>query len=477
VAAAAEALRRRRAVAPTAAEPPADETARLDAVAAAIVDAAEAEGRSRLVSSIAGSSINLPDMSASLQAKVAVSDEQQADPRLLGRVYDDMAAKFVEHGLNLPAVEAMRQYFTIVEGHGAWGRCGAGRCGVVWCDMPGGMACLPACFPALVSCLPAEPRATSPPALHPAGGEPEAEPLAYSAFPTPLPELAVRLGVVFFQSAHAELASLVHQAAQEVMAALPESERALALAVVRASGRGHLACFPARPWLALPGPRGTPAWAALPPPPPPSPPPPPARCCLGAGHARHLNRPSHYHVTIFMTSQPHTLRPDPFDPGAASTPAAALLAAGPAPGTLLAEVEAMRAAAASTPAPRLEVGRLLLCLLTSLLTSLLLCLMLSLLLCHVAGAPAADGRQRHATAVSDRRHRAGARRCGACCCWACCGAYCCAWPMPPARYLLLLSLLLCPPGRCRGCAHACGTRLLARRLPRAQSCTPARRAC
>lgn len=132
MAAAAAALRRRRAVAPTAAEPPADETARLDAVAAAIVDAAEAEGRSRLFSSIAGSSINLPDMSASLQAKVSVSDEQQGDPRLLGRVYDDMAAKFVEHGLNLPAVEAMRQYFTIVEGHGARGRCGVGRCGVVW---------------------------------------------------------------------------------------------------------------------------------------------------------------------------------------------------------------------------------------------------------------------------------------------------------------------------------------------------------
>lgn len=47
----------------------------------------------------------------------AVSDEQQADPRLMARVYDDMAARFGEHGLNLPAVQAMCQYFDL---SGSW---------------------------------------------------------------------------------------------------------------------------------------------------------------------------------------------------------------------------------------------------------------------------------------------------------------------------------------------------------------------
>lgn len=48
----------------------------------------------------------------------AVSEAQQSDPRLLGAVYDDMAAKFAEHGLNLPAVAAMQQYFENLEGEG-----------------------------------------------------------------------------------------------------------------------------------------------------------------------------------------------------------------------------------------------------------------------------------------------------------------------------------------------------------------------
>lgn len=110
-----------------------------------------------------GSSVNIPDMSANLRAKVtggrpmqahhtqphapptspppplvarstprclrpprpasrhcAVSEEQQSDPSLLAAVYDDMAAKFQQNGLNLPAVEAMRQYFTNLEGAGGW---------------------------------------------------------------------------------------------------------------------------------------------------------------------------------------------------------------------------------------------------------------------------------------------------------------------------------------------------------------------
>lgn len=49
----------------------------------------------------------------------AVSEEQQSDPSLLAAVYDDMAAKFSGHGLNLPAVAAMRQYFGNLEGSGA----------------------------------------------------------------------------------------------------------------------------------------------------------------------------------------------------------------------------------------------------------------------------------------------------------------------------------------------------------------------
>ncbi len=48
----------------------------------------------------------------------AVSEQQQSDPRLLAKVYDDMAEKFCQHGLNLPAVVAMRQYFENLEGPG-----------------------------------------------------------------------------------------------------------------------------------------------------------------------------------------------------------------------------------------------------------------------------------------------------------------------------------------------------------------------
>lgn len=48
----------------------------------------------------------------------AVSEAQQSDPRLLAAVYDDMAAKFAQHGLNLPAVAAMQQYFDNLEGEG-----------------------------------------------------------------------------------------------------------------------------------------------------------------------------------------------------------------------------------------------------------------------------------------------------------------------------------------------------------------------
>lgn len=49
-----------------------------------------------------------------------MSEAQQSDPRLLAAVYDDMAQKFRQHGLDTKAVQAMRQYFKI-DGPGARG--------------------------------------------------------------------------------------------------------------------------------------------------------------------------------------------------------------------------------------------------------------------------------------------------------------------------------------------------------------------
>ena len=42
-----------------------------------------------------------------------VSDEQQADPKRLASVYDGMAKKFIDGGLDLEAIAAMRQYFDL----------------------------------------------------------------------------------------------------------------------------------------------------------------------------------------------------------------------------------------------------------------------------------------------------------------------------------------------------------------------------
>ncbi|KAL4434020.1 hypothetical protein ABPG75_000461 [Micractinium tetrahymenae] len=220
----------------------------IDKAGHAIVDAAEDEAKRKV--HMVGSSVNIPDMSANLKAKVTVSEEQQSNPALLAAVYDDMAEKFVQHGLNLPAVEAMRQYFSNLEGPG------------------------------------------------------EPEPLEYDAFPVPLPPGAVRLGVIFFQECNAKLAELVQQAAQEVLSVLPEGCRA------------------------------------------------------------HANKPSHYHITVYMASQPHTLRPDPFNPKDGGlkvdgSPQEQAESARPNPETLAREVAAFRAAAASTAGPELEVHRLL----------------------------------------------------------------------------------------------------------------------
>ncbi|KAL4441797.1 hypothetical protein ABPG77_003713 [Micractinium sp. CCAP 211/92] len=221
----------------------------IQATADGIVEAASEEAQQGV--HIVGSSVNIPDMSANLKAKVTVSEEQQSNPALLAAVYDDMAEKFVQHGLNLPAVEAMRQYFrNLGEGSG------------------------------------------------------DPEPLEYEAFPVPLPPGAVRLGVIFFQECNAQLADMVQQAAQEVLSVLPEG-------------------------------------------------------CLA-----HANKPSHYHITVYMSSQPHTLRPDPFNPkeGGLSvdgSPQEQAESARPDPATLARETEAFRAAAASTAGPELEVHRLL----------------------------------------------------------------------------------------------------------------------
>lgn len=215
----------------------------VDKAGHAIVDAAEDEGQSKV--HLVGSSVNLPDMSANLKTKVTVSEAQQSNPALLAAVYDDMAEKFVQHGLNLPAVEAMRQYYNLE-------------------------------------------------------GEGEAEPLEYAAFPTPLPPWAARLGVIFFQECNNELTGMVQQAAQEVMAALPEGVRA------------------------------------------------------------HANKHSHYHVTVYMASQPFTLRPDAFDASNTGLEPDGTLQLEQAPGCLRRELDVFRAATATTEPPRFEVHRLLL---------------------------------------------------------------------------------------------------------------------
>ncbi|KAL6784125.1 hypothetical protein ACKKBG_A04890 [Auxenochlorella protothecoides x Auxenochlorella symbiontica] len=193
------------------------------------------------------SSVTIPDMTASLNAKVVVSDDQQADPAQLAACYDAMAAKFLQHGLNIEAVQATRQYFDLSQG-----------------TLP--------------------------------------RPLEYARFPSPLPEAAVRLGVLFMQKCNPTLASLAHQAALDIARHIPP------------------------------------------------------------GYLLHLNEPSHYHVTVFMTSQPHTLRPDPFDPGWAPPSGDAPPAgwAAPAPAALARELRAMAAAAAAEPPPRLRAQRLLL---------------------------------------------------------------------------------------------------------------------
>ena len=195
---------------------------------------------------IVGSSVNLPDMSATLKTKIVVSEEAQQDPRLLAMAYDDMATKFSTQGFNTAAISAMRQYFTNTEGPG------------------------------------------------------EAHPLNYAHFPAPLPSGAVRLSLVFFQRANPSLASLVHRAASDIISALPP------------------------------------------------------------GTKIHLNDPGHYHITIYMTSQPHTIRPSPLIPGnflpENLTPEELYDQAKPT--DLEGELTALRREVACTNAPTFKVHRL-----------------------------------------------------------------------------------------------------------------------
>lgn len=193
-------------------------------------------------------------MTASLQAKVAVSEEKQQDPSHLAAVYDSMAEKFVKNGLNLQAIQEMRRYFHI----------------------------------------PARPLVD--------GGRCFAEPLAYDRFPAPLPPAAVRLTLIFYQRENSALATLVNRAAQDIVSKLPLST------VV------------------------------------------------------HVNDPSHYHVTVYMTSQPHNLRPNPLDPEATLaqtlTPHEIWKRAAPRKEVLQEELSVLREETLKTGAPRLKVHRL-----------------------------------------------------------------------------------------------------------------------
>lgn len=227
---------------------------------------------------ITGSSVNLPDMSATLDAKVTVSEAAQQDPRRLAIAYDDMAAKFATQGLNLAAVAAMRQYFANLEGPGP------------------------------------------------------AEPLRYAEFPAPLPPGAVRLSLVFFQRSNPALAELVHRAATDIVASLPPGTKY------------HLND---------PGARFSLFWGA--------------RGVIPVSSFTHASLSpipfiaDHYHITVFMTSQPHTLRPSPLVPGNELPKGltAEVLAVAAAPTDVDGEVAALRRAAAATPAPTFRVHRLL----------------------------------------------------------------------------------------------------------------------
>ena len=194
------------------------------------------------------------NISATLNAKVECTDEDQIDPTRIAKIYDSMAERFLTSGLNVDAIRAQAQYYS----------------------------------------------------THPTTEDPM--PLKYSDFPTPLPEESVRLCLVFFQKAHPELARHVSTAAKDIIQVLENH-----------AGSTKFKC--------------------------------------------HLTKESHYHVTLFMTSQPHALRPDPFNHEHYEldmTTIEDISSMGPTEEVLTREIETMREVASTVPAPTLQVHRILL---------------------------------------------------------------------------------------------------------------------
>lgn len=211
-----------------------------------------------------------------------VSEAQQADPRLLASVYDDMAQKFRLHGLQLPAVEAMRAYFACPDGPGESSRpaCAPARalpanasgslqlrpvgrrppllscarhpihrpalalrtrCTALYCRRGGaaGLLGLPSAAAAgrrpagahLLSGKRAGPPACCLassgwiwlPACSPARQRSTAWPRGACGLPRPHPRTSAP---PTWQELNAQLAAMVHEAAQEVVAALPEGQQA-----------------------------------------------------------------------------------------------------------------------------------------------------------------------------------------------------------------------------------------------------------
>jgi len=85
------------------------------------------------------------------------------------------------------------------------------------------------------------------------------------------------------------------------------------------------------------------------------------RKSIPGGVKLHLTKPSHYHITVFMTSQPHALRPNPFDPSANSSNVTVtdMNELKPEKEVLDKEIKVMRRCAAAVQAPTFRVHRLL----------------------------------------------------------------------------------------------------------------------
>lgn len=259
---------------------------------------------------ISGSSVNLPNIQETIKAKVSASEEDQIDPVKLGKLYDGMVEKFVKGGLNLKAIEAIGKYFckdavSLHDGHMAVSRNTHSPMertdhGVTKSLCSSGERCSISGGPGSSASRVEAPR-----------------PLYYSEFPVPLPKYgAVRLCIVFFEKANPQLAHDCMLAAKEIAQKIP---------------------FPI-----------------------------------------HLNEPSHYHITVYMTSQPHDVKVNPF----ASNTIVASEQDGqdrtgqddasigmhggytqqtymPTEDVIQREIEVMRMAAATTPAPTLQVHRIL----------------------------------------------------------------------------------------------------------------------